>query len=60
MVLLFNFTQQITNNTQNKYKYLMVFLLQMTGLTNFLQTLHEAENASFSDIVRLNKTVFLE
>ena len=38
----------------------MVFVLQMTGLTSFLQTSHKAENASFPDIVRLNKTVFLE
>ena len=59
--LLFNFTQQSTNNTQNEYKCLMVFVLQVTSLTSFLQTSHKAENASFSDIIaRLNKTMFLE
>ena len=28
------------------------------GLTGFLQRSHEAENSSFPEIVRLNKTVF--
>ena len=37
-----------------------VFVLQMTGLTSFLQKSGKAENASFPDIVRLNKTVSLE
>ena len=27
LILLFNFTQKSTNNTQNEYKYLAVFVL---------------------------------
>ena len=33
--LLFNSCQQGTNNTQNEYKYLTVFVLQKTSLTDF-------------------------
>ena len=43
LILLFNFS---TNNAKNEYKYLMVFVLQKTGLTGFnLQMSHMAENA---------------
>ena len=52
---------RVQNNTQNEYKYLTVLIvLQKTGLTGFLQTSHMAENASFSEIVGLNKTEVLE
>ena len=48
---------QITPKTSTN---ISVFVLQMTGLTSFPQTSGKAENASFPDIVRLNKTVSLE
>ena len=37
-VLLFNSRQQSTNNNQNEYKYLTVFVLQKTSFTGFSQT----------------------
>ena len=35
-ILLFNCIQWSTNNTQNEYKYLTIFVLHKTGLTGFL------------------------
>ena len=49
--LLFNFTQQNTNNAKNEYKYLtvFVFVLQGTSLTGLnLRTSNMAENTMFS------------
>ena len=46
VISIFNFTQCSTNNTQNEYKYHVVFVLQKTGLTGFLQTSHMAEHVS--------------
>ena len=56
-ILLFNFTQQSTNNTQNEYKYLTIFVLQKTGLTRFYKRLRYTWQKMHC---LLNKTVFLE
>ena len=37
-LLLFNYSQQSTINTQTEYKYRNVFVLQETSLTGFSQT----------------------
>ena len=49
-----NLTQQSTNNAQNEYKYVTVFVLQKKGLTTFLQKSKKIR------IVSINKTEFLE
>ena len=62
-MLLFNFTQWNTNNTQNEYKYLKAFILHKAGLTGInLQLSHVTHRLpkKITHIISLNITEFLE